>query len=142
MRKKLQKMYDESELILNTGMSFLFVSDLERRKYKEMGLPSNNNGTISADIIMTQSEWEELVALMEQDNKPFSTGTINGNEVVLYDTTEYNMIEEIERYKKVSYVHESQISMSPIMICDEWELLSSEDKELINKLIKRMVNKK
>ena len=141
MRKKLQKMYDESELILNTGMSFLFVSDLERRTYKEMGLPSNYNGTISADRIMTQSEWEEIVELMEQDNKPFSTGTINGNEVVLYDTTEYNMIEEIERYKKVSYVHKSQISMSPIMICDEWELLSSEDKELINKLIKRMVNK-
>ena len=36
MRKKLQDIYDKSEGIINTGHSYLFFSNAEKMKYKEV----------------------------------------------------------------------------------------------------------
>lgn len=69
MRKFLQKLLDRSECVLATGQSFLFVTNFEKRRYKELFCESvfqeKSLGIKVSDIVF-DSEWAEIKALIKE----------------------------------------------------------------------------
>lgn len=69
MRKFLQKLLNRSECVLATGQSFLFVTNFEKRRYKELFCESvfqeKSLGIKVSDIVF-DSEWAEIKALIKE----------------------------------------------------------------------------
>ena len=69
MRKFLQKLLDRTECVLATGHSFLFVTNFEKRRYKELFCESvfqeKSLGIKVSDIVF-DSEWAEIKALIKE----------------------------------------------------------------------------
>ena len=67
MRKFVQKLLDRTECVLATGHSFLFVTNFEKRKYKELYCEFVfQEGSVSVSDIILDSEWAEIKALIEE----------------------------------------------------------------------------
>ncbi len=77
MRKFVKKLLDRSECVLATGHSFLFVTDFEKKKYKELfgefvfkenceSVFKENIMKVSVSDIVLDSEWEEINALIKE----------------------------------------------------------------------------
>ena len=69
MRKIVKKLLDRTECILGTGYSFLFVTDFEKKKYKELyGEFTLHDGhsKVDASEVLLDSEWDEIKALMDE----------------------------------------------------------------------------
>ena len=119
MRKKVLNAYKKSEIILNTGHSYQFVYDLEKRKYFELMLPDDNN---DADTGMTRTEHNEIVRLMEEEGKPFSLGMIEGKSLECYRKNEYHLIDEIQQYHLKQKASEKTLQDN-IIDCPNWNKL-------------------
>ena len=69
MRKFLQKLLGRTECVLATGQSFLFVTNFEKRRYKELFCESvfqeKSLGIKVSDIVF-DSEWAEIKALIKE----------------------------------------------------------------------------
>lgn len=69
MRKFVKKLLDRSECVLATGHSFLFVTDFEKKKYKELFgefVFKENIMKVGVSDIVLDSEWEEINALIKE----------------------------------------------------------------------------
>ena len=69
MRKFIKKLLDRSECVLATGHSFLFVTDFEKKKYKELFgefVFKENIMKVGVSDIVLDSEWEEINALIKE----------------------------------------------------------------------------
>ena len=69
MRKFLQKLLNRSECVLATGQSFLFVTNFEKRMYKELFCESvfrEKSLDIKVSGIVFDSEWAEIEALIKE----------------------------------------------------------------------------
>lgn len=68
MRKMIRRLVDNSECILSTGYSFLFVSDFEKKKfiqkYEEDCLRVVEG--LSAEKIILDEEWAEIRELIDK----------------------------------------------------------------------------
>ena len=69
MRKFVKNLVDRSECVLATGQSFLFVTNFEKRMYKELFCESvfqeKSLGIKVSDIVF-DSEWAEIKALIKE----------------------------------------------------------------------------
>ena len=86
MRKFVKKLLDRSECVLATGHSFLFVTDFEKKKYKELFgefVFKENIMKVSVSDIVLDSEWEEINALIKEGK------VIYGYDYCLSDAEEY-----------------------------------------------------
>ena len=69
MRKFVKKLLDRSECVLATGHSFLFVTDFEKKKYKELFgefIFKEKEMKVGVSDIVLDSEWEEINALIKE----------------------------------------------------------------------------
>ena len=69
MRKFVKKLLDRSECVLATGHSFLFVTDFEKKKYKELFgefVFKEKEMKVGVSDIVLDSEWEEINALIKE----------------------------------------------------------------------------
>ena len=69
MRKFIKKLLDRSECVLATGHSFLFVTDFEKKKYKELFgefVFKEKEMKVGVSDIVLDSEWEEINALIKE----------------------------------------------------------------------------
>ena len=69
MRKFLQKRLGRTECVLATGYSFLFVTNFEKKKYKELFCESvfrEKSLDIKVSGIVFDSEWAEIEALIKE----------------------------------------------------------------------------
>ena len=69
MRKFIKKLLDRSECVLATGYSFLFVTNFEKRRYKELFCESvfrEKSLDIKVSDIVFDSEWAEIKALIKE----------------------------------------------------------------------------
>ncbi len=67
MRKSIQKLLDRTDCILSTGYSFLFVTNIEKKKYKEMWYESHfKEGFAKVSEVILDSEWEEIETLIDK----------------------------------------------------------------------------
>ena len=91
MRKFVKKLLDRSECVLATGHSFLFVTDFEKKKYKELFgefVFKENIMKVSVSDIVLDSEWEEINALIKE-----------GKVIFGYD----DCLSDAEEYEKMKY---------------------------------------
>lgn len=107
MRNKLLRAYNKAELILNTGFEYQFVINLEKLKYVAYYLPPYNFDDVDApgspmttENTMTPSELDEIIALVQNDQKPFWLGEIVNGEIDLFRGSKYKLFEEVNRYHK------------------------------------------
>lgn len=69
MRKFVKNLVDRSECVLATGYSFLFVTNFEKRRYKELFCESvfrEKSLDIKVSGIVFDSEWAEIEALIKE----------------------------------------------------------------------------
>lgn len=69
MRKFVKKLLDRSECVLATGHSFLFVTDFEKKKYKELFgefVFKEKEMKVGVSDIVLDSEWAEIEALIKE----------------------------------------------------------------------------
>ena len=69
MRKFVKKLLDRTECVLGTGHSFLFVTNFEKKKYKELFgefVFKENIMKVGVSDIVLDSEWEEINALIKE----------------------------------------------------------------------------
>ena len=89
MRKFIKKLLDRSECVLATGHSFLFVTNFEKKKYKELFgefVFKENIMKVGVSDIVLDSEWEEINALIKEGKVVF------GYDDCLSDAEEYEKI--------------------------------------------------
>ena len=145
MRRRLQKAYDKSELILFTGYSYQFVSDYEKVKYVEYYLPEEEktaplNIKVNTSITMTLSEYEEIDTLCDKEEKPVSYGKIGGKKYFIYHESEYHLLERILNYRK-ERENKEKIPANLEQEFPEWNQLTEKQKQLVVSLIREMVSK-
>ena len=86
MRKFVKKLLDRTECVLGTGHSFLFVTNFEKKKYKELFgefVFKENIMKVGVSDIVLDSEWEEINALIKEGK------VIYGYDYCLSDAEEY-----------------------------------------------------
>lgn len=86
MRKFVKNLVDRSECVLGTGHSFLFVTNFEKKKHKELFCESvfkENIMKVGVSDIVLDSEWEEIHALIKEGKVIF------GYDDCLSDAEEY-----------------------------------------------------
>lgn len=69
MRKFIKKLLDRSECVLATGHSFLFVTDFEKKKYKELFgefVFKEKEMKVGVSDIVLDSEWAEIETLIKE----------------------------------------------------------------------------
>lgn len=91
MRKFVKKLIDRSECVLATGHSFLFVTDFEKKKYKELFgefIFKEKEMKVGVSDIVFDSEWEEINALIKE-----------GKVIFGYD----DCLSDVEEYEKMKY---------------------------------------
>ena len=69
MRKFVKKLLDRSECVLATGHSFLFVTDFEKKKYKELFgefVFKEKEMKVGVSDIVLDSEWAEIETLIKE----------------------------------------------------------------------------
>ena len=105
MRKFVKKLLDRSECVLATGHSFLFVTDFEKKKYKELFSEfvfKEKKMTVGVSDIVLDSEWEEINALIKE-----------GKVIFDYDYC----LSDAEEYEKMKYKlakkKEAEINLFP-----------------------------
>ena len=110
MRNKLLRAYTKAELILHTGSAYQFVINLEKLKYVAYYLPPYNLDDVDApgspmttENTMTSSELDEIIALVQNDQRPFWLGEIVNGEIDLNRCSKYKLFEEVHRYHKKTY---------------------------------------
>ena len=145
MRRKIQKAYDNSELILHTGHSYQFVSDYEKAKYVEYYLPEEDKYAISHNNVntsktLTRSEFEEIITLFEEEGKPVACGAVDGKGYFIYHESEYQLLEKILAYRKEREKRE-KIPANLEQEFPEWNQLTEKQKQLVVSLIREMVSK-
>ena len=145
MRKFLEKYYNDSELIINTGHSYQFVTNLEKYKYKEMYLPMDYiNDSFRVNTIMIEQEVDEIVKRFEEEGKPFILGEIVGNHIDCYSNglTELDIVEMVHNYHEIC--KEKMVNNIGTTIekeCKEWNMLTNRQKQMITDLIIELANK-
>lgn len=134
MRAIIKRAYEQSELIINTGYSYQFVSNLEKGKYKEYLLP--NNYIENASNAISNTELDEVITLFQSEGKPFVLGELNGSERHFYNFTEYEVIEKIQKFKsrnKPTFVNKSDTDFNDLYA--KWNKLTNNQRDILDKLI-------
>lgn len=133
MRIFLKKLYDKSEAIIGTGHSFIFVTDFEREKFKEIGYMSSDF-SLKDKSQMTQTECKEISALLDSPDKiPFFYGRSSYDGKLHLDEPELKVLNEIQKYKRTR--SKPDIVNSIVRDTDNWDKLSQKHKDLILQLI-------
>ena len=135
MRKQLKQIYDKSEGILNTGHSYLFIYDIEKKKFREVALPEADWKDCPI-MMMHLIELEEIIALKDKENKPFSLGDFDGKYFVVWGETLFEFEDRILEYRKRKEGSESLPVAGSI---PSWELLNRKQKEIIENLVKEFI---
>ena len=139
MRKFLQKLLDRSECVLATGQSFLFVTNFEKRMYKELFCESvfqeKSLGIKVSDIVF-DSEWAEIKALIKEGRVIFDYDyrwdDAEGCEEIRYKIAKKEAIEN-ELFSKSSEVNEEKfVSL--------YKKLDVESQAIILKLCERLAS--
>lgn len=150
MRKFLEKYYERSELIINTGYSYQFVTNLEKHKYKEMYLPNEDldpnwdPDRLRVDTIMIQQEVDEIVDRFKEEGKPFAHGEIEGSNFKSYTNgmTELDLVKMVQDYhKKRKDKVVDTVGAAIEKECKEWNMLTSRQKQMVIDLIIELANK-
>ena len=134
MRKFVQKLLDRTECVLATGHSFLFVTNFEKRKYKELYCEFVfQEGSVSVSDIILDSEWAEIKALIEE-----------GRVIYGYDCC-WNDAKEYEKMKyKLAQKEASENAPFPKSSEDEfatlYKNLDSESQMIILKLCEMLAS--
>ena len=165
MRKFLEQILEKTELIANTGHSYLMFSDFENLKYTEMHLPPEDRQSpntekhysgISPSDIMTGSEVEEVYALTEQVKEhgiPFTLGGFENGEFTVYGNDSQSLlvldlIERVQEYHKhkreereeLKEIKEREDSSPAVETeCPQWRKLTDDQKKVIIKVIDDIV---
>ena len=140
MRKFLQKLLDRSECVLATGQSFLFVTNFEKRRYKELFCESvfqeKSLGIKVSDIVF-DSEWAEIKALIKEGRVIFDYDyrwdDAEGCEEIRYKIAKKEAIEN-ELFSKSSeekfvFLYKKLDGESQMIILRLCEMLASRDGE-------------
>ena len=140
MRKFLQKLLDRSECVLATGYSFLFVTNYEKKKYKELFCESvfrEKSLDIKVSGIVFDSEWAEIEALIKEGRVIFDYDyrwdDAEGCEEIRYKIAKKEAIEN-ELFSKSSEVNEEKfVSL--------YKKLDGESQAIILKLCERLASR-
>ena len=140
MRKFLQKLLDRSECVLATGYSFLFVTNFEKKKYKELFCESvfrEKSLDIKVSGIVFDSEWAEIEALIKEGRVIFDYDyrwdDAEGCEEIRYKIAKKEAIEN-ELFSKSSeekfvFLYKKLDGESQMIILRLCEMLASRDGE-------------
>ena len=138
MRKFLQKLLDRSECVLATGYSFLFVTNFEQKKYKELFCESvfrEKSLDIKVSGIVFDSEWAEIEALIKEGRVIFDYDyrwdDAEGCEEIRYKIAKKEAIEN-ELFSKSSeekfvFLYKKLDGESQMIILKLCEMLASRD---------------
>ena len=140
MRKFLQKLLDRTECVLGTGHSFLFVTNFEKKKYKELFgefVFKENIMKVGVSDIVLDSEWEEINALIKEGRVIFDYDyrwdDAEGCEEIRYKIAKKEAIEN-ELFSKSSEVNEEKfVSL--------YKKLDGESQAIILKLCERLASR-
>lgn len=137
MRKSIQKLLDRTDCILSTGYSFLFVTNIEKKKYKEMWYESHvKEGLAKVSEVILDSEWEEIKTLIDKGEVLWDYDDLLFRNPIDYEKMKLKVIN-----KKVfvnNTIPDNSLEEEYLRIYKE---LDKESQELILKLCKKLVNK-
>ena len=140
MRKFLQKLLGRTECVLATGYSFLFVTNFEKKKYKELFCESvfrEKSLDIKVSGIVFDSEWAEIEALIKEGRVIFffffCWDDAEGCEEIRYKIAKKEAIEN-ELFSKSSeekfvFLYKKLDGESQMIILRLCEMLASRDGE-------------
>ena len=137
MRKSIQKLLDRTDCILATGHSFLFVTNIEKKKYKEMWYESHvKEGIAKVSEVILDSEWEEIKTLIDKGEVLWGYEHLVFGNPIDYEKMKLKVI------NKKGFVNNTisndSFEEEYLRIYRE---LDKESQELILKLSKKLVNK-
>ena len=140
MRKFVKKLLDRTECVLATGHSFLFVTNFEKRRYKELFCESvflEKSLDIKVSGIVFDSEWAEIEALIKEGRVIFDYDyrwdDAEGCEEIRYKIAKKEAIEN-ELFSKSSEVNEEKfVSL--------YKKLDGESQAIILKLCERLASR-
>ncbi|MCR5396581.1 MAG: hypothetical protein K6E64_03840 [Lachnospiraceae bacterium] len=137
MRKSIQKLLDRTDCILSTGYSFLFVTNIEKKKYKEMWYESHvKEGIAKVSEVILDSEWKEIEGLIDKGEVLWDyEDSVFGNPID-YEKMKLRVINKTDFVNNT--IPDNSLEEEYLRIYKE---LDKESQELILKLCKKLVNK-
>ena len=140
MRKFVKKLLDRSECVLATGHSFLFVTDFEKKKYKELFgefVFKENIMKVGVSDIVLDSEWEEINALIKEGRVIFDYDyrwdDAEGREEIRYKLAKKKEAENKPLPKSSEVNEEKFVSL--------YKKLDGESQAIILKLCERLASR-
>ena len=140
MRKFVKKLLDRSECVLATGHSFLFVTDFEKKKYKELFgefVFKEKEMKVGVSDIVLDSEWEEINALIKEGRVIFDYDyrwdDAEGREEIRYKLAKKKEAENKPLPKSSEVNEEKFVSL--------YKKLDGESQAIILKLCERLASR-
>ena len=137
MRKSIKKLLDRTDCILSTGHSFLFVTDIEKKKYKEMGYEEYvKEGVASVSEVILDAEWAEINTLIKKGKILWGYDYLVFGDPIEYEKMKLNVLNKKELDIKThsnDALEEEYISI--------YKKLDKESQKIILTLCKKLVSK-
>lgn len=137
MRKFVQKMLDRTECILSTGHTFLFVTDFEKREYKELYCEfvfHDDYLNVSVSDILLDSEWDEIKVLVDEGRMVYGYYSC-WNDAKEYEEMKYKLAQK-EASENAPFSKSSEDEFVTL-----YKKLDSESQMIILKLCEMLASK-